>query len=93
MDRNENMTLADMQHKGLELSPAQVEGLFDLLKGRTHARTRSVLRDRLELPLQYWRFESYLRRIRVDAAGCADYCAGQDYPAEIARIRNALIKG
>mgnify|MGYP003657479226 CR=1 FL=1 len=90
---NEFVTLARLQKNGDDLTEAQICGVFELLSNRCQQATKDRLFNRLSLDLSLWNGAWYMERIRVNGVGEANYCAGQDYTAEIARIRNAILKG
>ena len=91
MDRTSLVSLADMQKAGKDLTQDQVDSLYDLLKGRSHKRTKEKLYRRLMDPLHTWKGFRYLARILVNDQGEAIYVASQDRTFEIANIREVII--
>lgn len=78
---------------GARLTDTQKNQLFGLLAGRTRAGTRERLQRRINLPLSLWPNYGIFQRVQFEPDGGVSYCAGQNYPAEIAYIRALIIKG
>lgn len=75
------------------LTEKQKSELFALLSSRVRAVTRDRLARRLALPLSLWPNHSRFQRVCFEPNGGVSYCAGQDYPSEIAELRGLILKG
>lgn len=77
---------------GRQLTPAEIEGCMLVLAPHCRAATREKLARRFALPLSLWPNHSRFYRLHFDNARVS-YCAGQDYPSEIAELRALILKG
>lgn len=78
---------------GDTLTDKQKDELYGLLAGRTRAATREKLERRINLPLSLWPNYGIFSRVHFDSDGGVSYCAGQNYPSEVAYIRELILKG
>lgn len=87
------MTLQKLIDAKAELTAEQKESLFCLFVGRSRAEARDKLRRRMDTPLSLWPNYGIFGRVHLESDGQFSYCAGQDYPAEVAHVRQLIIKG
>lgn len=87
------VTLQTLINDGAKLTEDQKTSLFVLLVGRSRAETREVLNRRINLPLSLWPNYGIFGRVTLEDNERFEYCAGQDYPSEIAYVRKLIIKG
>jgi squalene cyclase len=92
LSNNEYVSLRKLQKHDQDLTQAQICGVFELLSYRCRQATKEKLFRRLSLNLSMWDGAWYLDRILVNGVGETKYVAGQDYTAEIAAIRKAILK-
>lgn len=76
---------------GVPLSETDIDALVALFGERCRAGTKVILRVRLESVPRIPSFGIFGRVILHDDG--VSYCAGQDYPREIAIVRKLLIEG
>ena len=70
------------------LSPDDVDQLVDIIGGRNKDRIRSVLTYDLKRA-SFWGVENrFMYNYKLNRWS---YCAGQDYPTEMSRVRKALL--
>lgn len=86
--------LSDLINANATLTEYQKDDLFGLLAGRSRGANRAKLLSRISnVPLSLWSNYGIYQRVQIDADGSFSYCAGQDYPGEIAYIRKLIIEG
>lgn len=77
---------------GLMLSDSAQAGLFAFLSKGTRSETRAALGRRVERSMSMTVCNWWHRRVGFREDGTVDYTAGQDYSAEIPRIRKDFLK-
>ena len=86
-------SLRDMIDQDATLTEEQKDSLSALLLGRCRQQTREKFFRRLNLPLSLWPNYGIFSRVHLEYDGEFRYCAGQDYPSEIALVRKLIIEG
>jgi hypothetical protein len=76
---------------GVDLSPTDVDDLVKLLGHRCAAKTKEILAARLANVESLPNY-GILDRVLLNDEGVS-YCAGQDYPSEIAAVRRIIVQG
>lgn len=84
------MNLQNRITRGLPITQQEQEYLSALLSSRTRQATREALKRRLATPTPLWPNYGIYSRVGLDPV---EYTAGQDYTAEIALIRQLILKG
>ena len=86
-------TLNTLISDEVELTAEQKDSLYRMLSGRIRQPTRVKLRRRIDMPISLWPNYGIFGRVMLEDDGQFSYCAGQDYPSEIALVRKLLLEG
>jgi len=73
----------------IQIDSATLDKIAELLTHRCRVATLQTIRRRLSSPSTLHNYGIYSR---LQISPTVSYCAGQDYPAELAEIRRLLIK-
>ena len=87
------ISLYEMLSTKTPLNTDQKANLFELLKGRTHKRTRILLTEAIEQVHLIQKVGIFNRVIFKGDDDKCEYHAGQHYPSEIATVRECILNG
>jgi len=87
------ITLSDVVTSGRVLTESEQSQMLQIFGKRAHAANHERLKQKLSIPTIAWsNHHGYYSRVHFENDGIS-YCAGQDYRAEIAMVRNLIIGG
>lgn len=93
--RYRNDSLGNRISAGVELAPDEIEEVISTIASRCRAETKDKLQRRLGSVKALGNCGMFERLTFEDNANFRGvfYCAGQDYPAELKRLRERILKG
>lgn len=84
--------LSALIREGGNLPETVQREMLALFGARCRADTRDRLARRLALPLSLWPEYGIFNRVHIEGHSVS-YCAGQNYPGEVAYVRSLILKG
>lgn len=85
------ITLAKLITQGATLTDEQKDSLYNLVAPRCRRATKERLWRKINLSLALWENCGRFDRVHLESNGRFSYCAGQDYPSEIADLRDLIL--